>query len=63
MVSPPEQGGLKEERDADNDIIIGDSTLRKKLSPQLKKMTSRYKFMCGCECCISAKIIHSSLLK
>ena len=25
-------------------------------------MTARYKVMCGCECCISAKIMHSSLL-
>ena len=25
------------------------------------KMASRYKVMCGCECCISSKIIHSSL--
>ena len=25
-------------------------------------MPSRYKVMCGCECCISAKNIHSSLL-
>ena len=25
-------------------------------------MSARYKVMCGCECCISANIIHSSLL-
>ena len=25
-------------------------------------MSARYKIMCGCECCISAKSIHSSLL-
>ena len=25
-------------------------------------MSARYKVMCGCECCISAKSIHSSLL-
>ena len=25
-------------------------------------MSARYKIMCGCECCIYAKIIHSSLL-
>ena len=25
-------------------------------------MSTRYKVMCGCECCISAKTIHSSLL-
>ena len=27
-----------------------------------KKMSARYKVMCGCECCISAKSIHSSFL-
>ena len=43
-------------------IFISDSTLRLLLSPQFKKMSARYKIMCGCECCISAKSIHSSLL-
>ena len=32
------------------------------MSPQYNKKSARYKIMCGCECCISAKIIHSSLL-
>ena len=36
--------------------------LRALLPPQFKKMSARYKIMCGCECCISAKRIHSSLL-
>ena len=30
--------------------------------PNYKNISSRYKFMCGCECCISAKNINSSLL-
>ena len=55
-------GGLKDARDEDGKIIISDSTLRSLLPPQLKKMSARYKIMCGCECCISAKSIHSSLL-
>ena len=59
---PPEKGGLKEARDQDNSIIISDSTLWNILPPQLKIMTSGYKVMCGCECCISAKSMHSSLL-
>ena len=49
MASPPEEGGLKDARAADNNIVISDSTLRKILPPQLNKMTSRYKVMCGCE--------------
>ena len=58
MVSPPEEGVLKEARYEDNNIIISDSTLQKILPPQLKNMTSRYRVMCGCECCISAKGMH-----
>ena len=62
MVIPPEDGVIKEARDADNNIIISDSTLLSIVPAQLKKMSTRYKVMCGCECCISANIIHSSLL-
>ena len=40
IVIPPEEGVLKEARDADNNIIISDSTLRHILPPQLKNMTS-----------------------
>ena len=61
-MSDQNDSGLKESRDEDGKIIISDSTLRSLLSPQLKQMSARYKIMCGCECCISAKSIHSSLL-
>ena len=40
LVSTPEEGGLKEERNADNNIIISDSTLHNILPPQLKNKTS-----------------------
>ena len=36
--------------------------LRYILPPKLKNMTSQYKVICGCDCCIYIKIIHSSLL-
>ena len=36
LVSDPDDGGLKEERDADNNIIISDSTLCSLFPPQLK---------------------------
>ena len=35
-----QEGGLKEARDEDNNIIISDSTLLNILPPQLKNMTS-----------------------
>ena len=63
MVSPLEGGGLKDEIYADNDIVISDSTIHNTLSPQLKKMSARYKVMCGCECCISVKSMHYYLVK
>ena len=62
MVSPPEEGGLKEARYVDNNITISYYTLQSILSPQLKNMYAQYKIMCGCECYIFAKGIHSSLL-
>ena len=62
MVSPPGEGGLKEESDADNNKIISGLTLHNILLTQLKNLTLQYKFMCVCECCISAKIMKLSLL-
>ena len=41
MVSPPEEGGMKEARYAYNKIIISDSTLLNIIPPQLKKITSQ----------------------
>ena len=59
LVSDPNDGVIKDAQDEDFKIIIGDLTLRPLLSPQLKQMSARYKVICGCECCISAKSIHS----
>ena len=58
LLSDPNYVGLKDARDEDGKIIISDSTLHSLLPPQLKQMSARYKIMCGCECCISAKNIH-----
>ena len=62
LVSDPNDGGLKDDRYEDDNIIISDSTLRSLLPPQLKQMSACYKIMCGCECCIYAKSINSSLI-
>ena len=40
MVDPIEEGGLKEARDKDSNIIISDTTLRNILPPQVNNMTS-----------------------
>ena len=50
LLSDSNNSGLKDARDEDGKIIISDSTLRSLLPPQLKKMSARYKIMCGCEC-------------
>ena len=62
LVSDPNDSGLKYARDEDGKIIISDSTLRSLFPRQLKQMPVRYKIMCGCECCISDKSVHSSFL-
>ena len=59
LVSDPNDGGMKDDRDEDGKIIISDFTLRLLLPPQLKQRSARYKITCGCECCISDKSIHS----
>ena len=61
IVSATKDGGLKEARDEDDNIIISDSTLRSLLPPRLRKFSSRCKVMCGCECCIYYKMMNSSL--
>ena len=62
LVSDLNDCGLNDNREKENNIIISDSTLRSLLPPQLKQNSAQYKVMCGCECCIYAKSIHSSLL-
>ena len=62
LVSDPVDGAIKEVKEAEHNIIINDSTLCSLFPPRLKLYSSRYKFMCGYECCISAKIINLSLL-
>ena len=62
MVCPPEEGGLKEARNSDYNIIISDSTLCNIFLPQLNNIYARYKVMCVCECFISVKSMNSLLL-
>ena len=62
LVSDPNDGGLKDDRDEDGKIIISDYTFCSLLPPELKQISACYNIMWGCECCISAKSIHLSLL-
>ena len=56
LVSDPNDGGIKNARDEDDNIIISDYTLRSLLPHQFKKTSTQYNVMCGCECCIYAKL-------
>ena len=62
LVSDTDGGGLKYSRYEDDNILISNYTIRSLLPPQLKQVSARYKIVCVCEFCISAKSIHSSLL-
>ena len=62
LVSDPNDCGIKYDRHEDDNTNISDSTLRSMFPPQLKQISAQYKVMCGCEFCISSKIIHSSLI-
>ena len=55
LESDPNNGGLKDAREKDDNIIISDSTLHSLLPFQLKQISARYKVVCGYECCISYK--------
>ena len=58
MVSWPEEVGTKYAKDEENIFIISDSTIRNIIPPQLKNISTQYKVMCGCECCIYSKSMH-----
>ena len=62
LISDPDDGGLKEAINADNNSIISYSTPCSLLPTQIYKTSSQYKVMCSCECFISAKSTHLSLL-
>jgi hypothetical protein len=64
LVAPVAEGGLAESRDATGAIIISDTNLRvliKESLPQLRRMSSRHKQMCGCETCIIMSSLQKSL--
>ena len=59
LVSDPDDCGLKNARVEDDNIIISDSSFCSLLPPKLKQISALCKVMCGFECCIFDKSIHS----
>ena len=45
LVSDPNDGGIKDDRDEDDNINISGSNLRSLLPPQFNQMSARYKVM------------------
>ena len=62
MASGPEEGEMKELLDSENNITIRDSTLTNINQPQINSLSACYKVICGCECCITVKMMHYYLL-
>ena len=62
MVQTFSQGGLSEESDKNNSIIICDSVLCYIIPPELKKIYLNQKVMCVGEVCISANIMYPYLI-
>ena len=58
LISDRNDVGHKYARYEDGKIVISDFTFRSLFPPKLKQISTRYKVMCGCECCISDKSIH-----
>jgi hypothetical protein len=53
--------GLPGAKDTAGEPIISDTALRSLLPPQLKRMSTKYKAMCGCELCIIMGQFQASL--
>jgi hypothetical protein len=61
MLQPLNKGGFAGIRDADGNIIISDTTLRKLLPKELRPATETHKQLCGCELCNTATSLQKTL--
>lgn len=62
LIGPPPKGLKDVYQPRTNKLLISESTLRLLLPPQLRPMTMAQKEICGCECCITIKMLHQSLM-
>ena len=63
LIGPPPKGLPSVYDPISNQLLVSESTLRAMLPPQLRRMTNAQKDICGCECCISTKLLHQALLQ
>ena len=50
---------LPEVKDAEGNVLISDTKLRQIMPPEVKRMSDRYKVMCGCIDCLSIQYYQS----
>jgi hypothetical protein len=60
LINPEAKGSLDCARDDDGNVFISQYMLKKLLTRQVRYM-SHQKKICGCEDCIRADVLHSSL--
>ena len=63
LIGPPPKGLKDVYHSKTNKLLISESTFRQLLPPQLRPMTMAQKEICGCECCITVKMLHQSLMQ
>ena len=62
LIGPPPKGLPCVYDSKSKKLLVSESTLRAMLPPQLRRMTTAQKEICGCECCIATKLLHQALL-
>ena len=63
LISSPPKGLSSVYDTKTKKLLVSESTLRTMLPPQLRPMNSSQKTICGCECCITTKMLHQALLQ
>ena len=63
LIGPPPKGLPSVYDPITKQLLVSESTLRAMLPPQLRRMTNAQKDICGCECCITTKLLHQALLQ
>ena len=61
ILKSPQEGGFEMAKDSEGKVIIGQSMLQKLMPPYIKPMSMQRRVVCGCETCVSADTLQSSL--
>jgi hypothetical protein len=61
LLKSPQEGGFEMANDSEGKVTIGQSMLQKLKTPYIKPMSMQHRVVCGCETCVSADTLQSSL--